>query len=875
MVERTDGSRGPKPNNFFLKLWLGAAFLMLLVVALVFAALFFYLHHQLEALEKFPRCSTLGCSRGLTRMRRFLLPEVDPCQDFFRFACGGVTRRTVEEMGDAELDDLTGLNKVAVAAMRRAFKELRLKILAGGEGSDHKTRDGGRNATSVKTKMKATEKLRGLLLADAHVQTLMEADQTSRSLPQRFPSFANVQQLKKLMSAQRTERARAMHELRHVVKGLGLQASPKNVSERSASHVNVAATWDLRRALEACHFRFGATSLFSFQPRPDFLGAPHRMRLFLKPDGLSFLSERLYSGADNRTDSFIPDLLKRLALDSESVKMVWDTIPEFRGKYSRRQFAEAVWKFEKELAAITPRFEGFLSQFEKVKKLSVGRLSKLCPSIDWISLFRNYNLREAELNNDTLVLVHSPEYFRSLDLLLRSTPSVHLQFYILWQIAWQSMQYLPDPARGLRSVLQLISKPYGIHAAAGFENGNHDVDAIIKHQLKQFAKSRISPLLRRNKRTSPGEESLAADWPHSQPIGGRRSNGDDFTSTWPIIKLMDIAWGSEFAKTFSDATAKPSVRALAKEIQDQLEARVAAVRWMDAATREKARTKVKSIVWHVGDPDIDADRYYDRLQVDQRSLFRSFLNWMSFSRREEASLLVKRVDRDAWTYIKDASTPNAFYTSFENSVTVPAGILLDPFFNSDYPKYMQYGMLGSVIAHEAAHALDPDNTRFGEFGQFENWWSKEAAKGFEERVQCFRESFNETCSQFDFRCHSKITLNENIADLGGLVMAYEAYKSWSRGRGGDTNKRLEPSTFEGDEVSLNNDQAFFVSFAQRMCDPRPMDVIREKWAKTRDSHSPDPIRVLGTLRNVQSFQEAFRCPNEAKMNSQDKCFLWW
>jgi len=205
-------------------------------------------------------------------------------------------------------------------------------------------------------------------------------------------------------------------------------------------------------------------------------------------------------------------------------------------------------------------------------------------------------------------------------------------------------------------------------------------------------------------------------------------------------------------------------------------------------------------------------------------------------------------------------TVNAYYDPEKNQMVFPAGILQDPFFNSDFPDCMNYGGIGMVQGHELTHGFDNQGRDYDGDGVLEDWWLPETSQKFNEKVQCMINQYSNFQIIPGVNINGQLTQGENIADNGGIGNAFRAYKAVVGDQGLNS-----PSIV----ANLTNAQLFFVAFGQTWCEKATDDYYRV--AVQTDPHSPAPFRILGPLMNLPVFASTFNCPAGAYMNPQEPC----
>ncbi len=280
--------------------------------------------------------------------------------------------------------------------------------------------------------------------------------------------------------------------------------------------------------------------------------------------------------------------------------------------------------------------------------------------------------------------------------------------------------------------------------------------------------------------------------------------------------------------------------------------------WMDDTTRGRAMEKVATLNQKIGYPDEWRD--YSGLVVGDEGYFVNALTSTEFEFDYDAAKIEKPVNRNEW-----GMTPqmvNAYYNPLWNEIAFPAGIMQPPFFHKDFPAAINYGGMGGVIGHELTHGFDDQGRKFAPDGQLKEWWEPEVAERFEERAQCVDDFYSNYSVAEGASVNGKLTLGENIGDIGGVKEAYVALKAL-QARTGDTTPAID---------GLTDDQLFFVSWGQVWCTKASDEYQRMQ--VTTDPHSPAQFRVMGPLTMNPAFAEAFSCEPGTPMAPAERCEVW-
>ena len=232
-----------------------------------------------------------------------------------------------------------------------------------------------------------------------------------------------------------------------------------------------------------------------------------------------------------------------------------------------------------------------------------------------------------------------------------------------------------------------------------------------------------------------------------------------------------------------------------------MERRVRELPWMSAPTKAKALEKLGTMRNKVGYPDRWRD--YASLRVDRADFVGNVRRAATFESRRQLAKIGQPVDRGEWSMTPP--TVNAYYNAGLNDMNFPAGILLPPLLDLKLDIGPSYGNTGSTIGHELTHGFDDQGRKFDARGNLADWWTEEDAKEFEKRTTCIADQYAQYTVVGDVKINSRLTLGEDVADLGGTILAYYAWKEATRGQ------ELPPAD------GLTPDQRFFVGFAQWAC----------------------------------------------------------
>jgi putative endopeptidase len=326
------------------------------------------------------------------------------------------------------------------------------------------------------------------------------------------------------------------------------------------------------------------------------------------------------------------------------------------------------------------------------------------------------------------------------------------------------------------------------------------------------------------------------------------------------VSLVDSqlgeALGKEFVRrTFTPEQKKKALR-MTHQIEEAMREDIRQLSWMTPATKEKALAKLKAIVNKIGYPDKWRD--YGPVVVKRDDFFGNVERAQRFESRRDLAKIGKPVDRKEW--YMTPPTVNAYFDPQMNDINFPAGVLQPPLFDPKMDDAPNYGNTGATIAHELTHGFDDQGRKFDARGNLADWWTREDAAAFEERAKCVKEQFARYTIIDDIKINSELTAGEDIADLGGVILAWMAWKTETAG------KKLE------DRDGLTPEQRFFVGYSQWSCANDRPENMRMK--AVTDPHSPPKWRTNGLVVNLPEFQKAFSCKPGQPMVAERRCRVW-
>jgi putative endopeptidase len=306
--------------------------------------------------------------------------------------------------------------------------------------------------------------------------------------------------------------------------------------------------------------------------------------------------------------------------------------------------------------------------------------------------------------------------------------------------------------------------------------------------------------------------------------------------------FMGEILGQAYVKKYFTPEAKSRAVEMVRNIQAEFRARLTRLTWMSDATKEKAYRKLDAMVNRIGYPDNWRD--YSKLDVQPTVFFTNVGNAATFEAARGLAKVDKPTDRSEWGMTPP--TVNASYSPSLNVITFPAGIMQPPFFDPKADDAVNYGGMGAVIGHEITHGFDDQGRQFDAYGNLSGWWDSTDNREFNARAVKMEKQAGEFSPIDTLKVNGKLTLGENVADLGGLLIAYGAYRQSLEGK-------REPAPIDG----LTGDQRFFLGWAQIW-----RSNVRPAFARmllTIDPHGPNSFRVNGPFSNMDAFAKAFGC----------------
>jgi endothelin-converting enzyme/putative endopeptidase len=396
--------------------------------------------------------------------------------------------------------------------------------------------------------------------------------------------------------------------------------------------------------------------------------------------------------------------------------------------------------------------------------------------------------------------VAEPDFVKKLDAMTKSVPMAQWKTYLRWHLA--------------RAASPLLSKAF--------------VDEWFK----------FSQVLR-------GTKSLPPRWKRCVDR---------------VDEAMGEALAQPFVKAYLGEDGKQTAAQMVAGIEASMKADLDGLTWMDDATRAQAEGKLAAITNKIGYPA--QWRNYDAMTISRASLLANVGAGAQFELARQLKKAGQPVDKGEWGMTPP--TVNAYYNPAFNEMVFPAGILQPPFYASTQAPAVNFGAIGMVVGHELTHGFDDEGRQFDAQGNLRDWWSPSVSAEFDRRAACVEKQYDDYVAVDDLHVKGKLTLGENLADLGGMKLAYTTFERTEK------EHPATPPSIGG----FTPQQTFFLGFAQGWCTNARPEELRLR--VQTDPHSPAQYRVDGPLSNLPEFASAFACKAGDKMVRGDdkRCVVW-
>lgn len=335
---------------------------------------------------------------------------------------------------------------------------------------------------------------------------------------------------------------------------------------------------------------------------------------------------------------------------------------------------------------------------------------------------------------------------------------------------------------------------------------------------------------------------------YGKTLGGQKEQKPRWERVMGVINgTIGDQLGALYVEKHFKPEAKEKMVELVQNLQDAFYERIQSLDWMSDITKQKAIAKLNTFVRKIGYPDAWKD--YTGLEITPDNYVQNVLKSSEHEYKRKLAKLGKKVDRSEW--FMTPNTVNAYYNPVYNEIVFPAAILQFPFFDFTADDAINYGGIGAVIGHEMTHGFDDQGCKYDAEGYLRNWWKDEDAKLFSNKTGIVVSQFNSYTVLDTVPVNGQLTLGENIADLGGITIAYQAFKKTKQGQSNELIDGFTP------------DQRFFLSWAQIWRGKARPETARQ--LINTDPHSPGEWRCNGPLSNFEPFYDAFNVKENDKM----------
>jgi len=429
---------------------------------------------------------------------------------------------------------------------------------------------------------------------------------------------------------------------------------------------------------------------------------------------------------------------------------------------------------------------------------------------NWLAYFNSILPSQSQLTESDTIIVGAVSFFEQLGNLLATTNKNVMANYVAWRQAFSSVNYLPREFRERQLEYDRLT------------SGRADA----------------------NPRWLECVETTLSYYPH--------------------------AFGALYVRKHFKDEAKTKALEMVNNIKDEFKIMLSEIEWMDAATKMGANEKAGTIREEIGFADELLDdealrQYYAAVpvNVNENEYYRSIIALNIASALRNNMRLREDINKTEWSSHVAPAIVNAYYSSVENRIAFPAGILQGAFFNANRPQYMNYGGIGFVIGHEITNGFDDQGSQYDANGNLVNWWENSTREAYKSRAECIIHQYgNYTEPLTNLPLNGVNTQGENIADNGGIKESYRAYNRWA------ANSPELPLP----GLDYTPQQMFWISAGQVWC-----SVYREEAMKNRVTtgvHSPGQFRVIGPMSNMKEFSDDFHCAVGTNMNPASKCEVW-
>ena len=425
--------------------------------------------------------------------------------------------------------------------------------------------------------------------------------------------------------------------------------------------------------------------------------------------------------------------------------------------------------------------------------------------------------------------------------------------------------------------IAIVSKEFPMGTFGQFENAIHSphvteindanpgfVPALVKLVRVTDIETLRAYLRERLITTEAAQLPSAFDDARFDFYGRKLSGTEEKRARWKrcssqVDGSLGEALGEVYVKQYFAGDSKKKMLEMVADIEHAMDRDLDSLEWMSPATKVRAKEKLHGIANKIGYPDHWRD--YTALEVKADDPVGNDLRANAFENDRELNKIGKPVDHAEWGM--SPPTVNAYYNPSMNDINFPAGILQPNFYDARADDAVNYGHIGAVIGHELTHGFDDQGKKFDAKGNLSDWWTAEDTKKFEARTSCLVDEYSKMVVIDDVKVNGQLTLGENTADNGGLLLAYMAYLDRAKQNKVDLAAKVNGYTAP---------QRFYIAFAQNWCSNDRPEALRTQ-ALTNE-HAPSALRANGPLVNQPGFAGAFSCRTGVPMVPLNSCRVW-
>ncbi|KAG0340596.1 hypothetical protein BG000_011638 [Podila horticola] len=564
----------------------------------------------------------------------------------------------------------------------------------------------------------------------------------------------------------------------------------------------------------------GMASFVALYVRSDSFN-PQQNTLYMFESGLGLPAKEVYqSPAVLPLYQGIIAQMFQIVLGEEDVANRTEPLSPKDIKQEWLDAAKMVVDFETQLASIGTDIADLRNPLMAINPRTPEELNAMTPSVDW-PLFVNEALPAGVQYNRPIVVFGIP-YQTKLETVLNQTSTQTLRHYFSWVVIKKFGPYLADPYNQPLTILT--------SALTG--------SSPVKDKTRRWE----------------GCVSVVND------------------------NLGEIA-GHYFVQEAFKNNSRESFTSIIESLRSNYAKALPALDWLDSTTSDAALKKLNAIVevvgWSTALPDVASSKsleeFYKNYTIVPNNFFANALQGSIFLNEQMFLWLDKPVNRGS--LLGAPQTVNAFYSPYTNQILFPAGMLQDPYYHVENPDYVNMGIMGSIAAHEFTHGFDNQGRSYDELGRLRNWWTNATEKIFAEKGQCFVDQYGnftvEGPGGKPLNVNGLLTLNENIADNGGLK---QSFRTWQNRFKSDPNgKKYKNFRLSGLE-KYTPEQLFFISFGRLWCQKETPELSQQ--TILGDTHAPPKWRINGPVQNLPDFADVFKCKAGTPMNPAKRCDLW-